>query len=71
MKPHGSIQVVRKSHSIRLDPVLRCLDDLKGLNNGYLPSGCGRRVRKVANDLKPSFVVLIKDLSGAWVTIRG
>jgi hypothetical protein len=44
MKPHGSNRVVRKWHDMRTDPVLRCLDDLEGLNNGYLPSGHGPRV---------------------------
>jgi hypothetical protein len=36
MKPHGFIRVVKKWHSMHVDPVLRCLDDPEGLNSGYL-----------------------------------
>jgi hypothetical protein len=38
MKSHGSIWVVRKWHDMHADPILMCLDDLKGLNNEHLPS---------------------------------
>jgi hypothetical protein len=39
MKPHNFIQVVRKWCSVRTDPVLRCFNNLEGLNNGDLLVG--------------------------------
>jgi hypothetical protein len=39
MKPHGSIRVVRMWCRIRTDPILRCFDNLKGLNYGNLLLG--------------------------------
>jgi hypothetical protein len=71
MKPHGSIFVVRRWSGLRTNPILKCLDDPDGLNNGYLPSGRRPRVPELANGLRPSTVVLSQDLSGAWVTIHG
>jgi hypothetical protein len=60
MKPHDSIQVVRKLRDIRAYPILRCLDVLEGLNNGYLPSGNGPRVHELANSMRlgtvPEFI---------------
>jgi hypothetical protein len=34
MKPHGPAWFVRMWHGMHADPILRCLDDLEGLNNG-------------------------------------
>jgi hypothetical protein len=34
MKPHGSIWVVRMWCGICTDPILRCFDNLEGLNYG-------------------------------------
>jgi hypothetical protein len=36
MKPDSSIRVVRMWCSIRTDPVLKCYDNLEGLNYGDL-----------------------------------
>jgi hypothetical protein len=36
MKPLGSIRVVRMWCGICTDPILRCFDDLEGLNCGDL-----------------------------------
>jgi hypothetical protein len=47
---------------LHVDPVLRCLDDPKGLNNGYLPSGCGPQVPELANGLRPVTTVPSQDL---------
>jgi hypothetical protein len=33
------------------DPVRGCFDNLEGLNRGNLPSGCGSRVRELANGM--------------------
>jgi hypothetical protein len=52
------------------DPVLRCLDDLEGLNNRDLPSGHGSRVSELANGLTLGTAVLNQDLSGALVTVQ-
>jgi hypothetical protein len=32
MKPHSSVQVVKKWCGVCTDPVLRCFDNLEGLN---------------------------------------
>jgi hypothetical protein len=71
MKPHDPIRVVRKWHDFRADPILRCLDNLKGLNNGYLPSGHGPRVHELANGLRLGTAGPSQDLSGAWVIVQG
>jgi hypothetical protein len=71
MKPHGSIRVVRKWCSMCADPILSCLDDQEGLNNGHFPSGRGPRVYELANGMRLGIVVPSQDLSGAWVTVRG
>jgi hypothetical protein len=65
MKPHGPIQVIRKWHDLRADPILRCLDNLEVLNNGYLPSWHGPQVCELANGLRLGTAVLSQDLSGA------
>jgi hypothetical protein len=39
MKHHGPVRVVRMWHGMNVDPVLRCLDDPEGLNNGDLLVG--------------------------------
>jgi predicted signal transduction protein with EAL and GGDEF domain len=39
MKLHCSIRGVRWWHGLRADPIHECFDVLKGMNNGYLPSG--------------------------------
>jgi hypothetical protein len=65
MKPHSPIWVVRKWCGLRADPDLRCLEHLEGLNNGYLPNGCGPRVRELANGLRLGTAVLSKDQSRA------
>jgi hypothetical protein len=33
------------------DPVRGCFDNSEGLNNGYLPSGCGPSMYELANSL--------------------
>jgi hypothetical protein len=71
MNPHGSISVVRRWHGLRPDHVRGCFGILEELNNKYLPSGCGPRVRKLANNLRLGNVVLSHDLSGVWVSIGG
>jgi hypothetical protein len=71
MKLRCSIWIIRKWCNMRVDPILRCLDNPEGLYNGYLPSWCGPRVRELANGLRLCTVVLSQDLSGAWATIRG
>jgi hypothetical protein len=53
------------------DPILSCLDDQEGLNNGHFPSGRGPRVYELANGMRLGIVVPSQDLSGAWVTVRG
>jgi hypothetical protein len=71
MMLHGSIRVVRRWRGLRGDPICRCFDDPKGLNNGYLSSGHGPQVHKLANGLRLSTVVPSQDLSGACVTVHG
>jgi hypothetical protein len=71
MKPHGSIRLAKKWHGMRADPVLRCLDDPEGLNNGHLPSGHGSRVCELANGLRLGTIVQSQDLSGDWVSVLG
>jgi hypothetical protein len=39
MKPHSSVRVVRKWCSLHTDPILRCFDNLEGLNCGDLLVG--------------------------------
>jgi hypothetical protein len=39
MEPHGSIRVVRKWCGKRTNAILRCFNNLKGLNYGDLPVG--------------------------------
>jgi hypothetical protein len=39
MKPHGSVRVVRMWGRIRTNPVLRCFDNLEGLNYGNVLVG--------------------------------
>jgi hypothetical protein len=41
MKHHGSVRIVRNQGSMRTNPVLRCFDNLKELNNRDLPSWHG------------------------------
>jgi hypothetical protein len=65
MKPHGSVRVIRKWHSLCADSILRCLDNLEVLNNGYLPSWHGPQVRELANGLRLGTAVPSQDLSGA------
>jgi hypothetical protein len=62
MKPHGSIEVVRKWCSKRTDPVLRCFDNPDGLNCGDLLVGI---VPELANSLRLGTMAPSKDLSGA------
>jgi hypothetical protein len=50
---------------MRIDPILRCLDDPEGLNNEYLPSGLDTRIYQLSNDLRPNTIVPSQDLSGA------
>jgi hypothetical protein len=57
MKPHSSIRVVRRWHNMRIDPILRCLDDPEGLNNEYLPSGLDTHIYQLSNDLRPNTIV--------------
>jgi hypothetical protein len=71
MKPHSPIRVVRKWHGLRLNRVLRCLENSEGLSNGYLPVGRGPLVHELANDMRLGTTVLSQDLSGAWLTIQG
>jgi hypothetical protein len=65
MKPHGPVRVARKWHGLCANPVLKCLNGPKGLNNGYLPSGHDPQVHKLANSLRLSTAVPSQDLSGA------
>jgi hypothetical protein len=71
MKPHGSIQIVRRWCGLHADPVHECFDDPEGLNSGYLPSGCGPQVCELTNSLRLGTTVPSQDLSGAWVTVHG
>jgi hypothetical protein len=56
---------------MHIDPILRCFDNLEGLNNGGLPSRRGSRVHELDIGLRPSTAVTSQDLSGAWVTMHG
>jgi hypothetical protein len=71
MKPHSSIQVVRKWRGMCAIPILRCLDDSEWLNNRYLPSKRSPQVRELANGLRHGTAMPSQDMSGAWVTIWG
>jgi hypothetical protein len=71
MWPHSTIRVVRKWCDMHVDPIHRCLDDSKGLNSGYLPSGHGPQVHELANAFTIGTAVPSQDLSGAWVTVQG
>jgi hypothetical protein len=71
MKSHSSIRVVKRWHGLLTDPVRGCFNDPEALNNGYLPSGRGPRVHKLANGLRLGIAVSSQDLSEAWVTIHG
>jgi hypothetical protein len=65
MKPHSSIQIVRKCPGMHTDPVLSCLDELEELNNGHLLGGRDPRVCELANSLRLGTAMLSQDLSGA------
>jgi hypothetical protein len=39
MKPHVSVRVVRKWHSMCIDPILRCFDNPEGMNSRDLLVG--------------------------------
>jgi hypothetical protein len=71
MKPQGSVWVVRRWCDLCADPVHGCFDNPEGLNNGYLSSGRGPQVCKLANILRLGTAVPSQDLSGAWVTVHG
>jgi hypothetical protein len=71
MKSHGSVRVVRMWCGTHANPILRCLDDLEGLNNGHLPSGRAPRVRQLANGLRLDTIVPSQDLSRPCITICG
>jgi hypothetical protein len=62
MKSHSSIQVA--------NPILKCLGDPEGLNNGHLPSEHSPRVHELANVMRLDTTVPSWDLSGAWVTVH-
>jgi hypothetical protein len=68
MKPYGPVQVVKKWHGMRTNPVLRCLDDPEELNNRNMPCGHGPQVHELANDMRLGTTVSSQDLSEAWVT---
>jgi hypothetical protein len=70
MRPHGSIGIVRRWHDLCAKPIRGCFNNLEGLNNRHLPTGCGLRVRELDNGLRLGTVVPSQDLSGAWVTIH-
>jgi hypothetical protein len=65
MKPHSSVQFVRRWCDVCIDPVHVCFDNPDGLNKGHLPSGCGPRVRELANSLRLGTTVSSQDLCGA------
>jgi hypothetical protein len=71
MKPHGSVRFVRRCCGMHADHVLKCLDDLEGLNNRYFPIGRGPQVLKLINSVRHGAIVPSQDLSGAWVTVYG
>jgi hypothetical protein len=66
MKPHGSVRVVRMWCGLRIDPILRCFNNLEGLNYGNLLVDI---VRELANGLRLSTEVPSQDPSGAAVTV--
>jgi hypothetical protein len=68
MKPHSSVQVVRKWCGMHTNPILRCFDNPEGMNCENLLVGI---VLELANGLRLGTVVSSQDLSGAWVIIRG
>jgi hypothetical protein len=70
MKPHDSVRVVRRWCDVCTDPVCGCLNKPEGLDNMYLPSGCGPRFRELPNGMRLGNVVSSLDLSRAWVTIH-
>jgi hypothetical protein len=49
MKAHGSIRDIKKWCGKRTNPILRCFDNLEGLNYGVLLVGV---VHELANDLR-------------------
>jgi hypothetical protein len=71
MKPYSFVRVVKRWCGMHIDPILRCFDNLEGLNNGGLPSRRGSRVHELDIGLRPSTAVTSQDLSGAWVTMHG
>jgi hypothetical protein len=54
MKPHGSIRVVRKWCRMRTDTILKCFDNLEGLDCGYSQVGI---VHELANGVRLGTVV--------------
>jgi hypothetical protein len=64
MKPHSSIWVIRTWCGMCTDPVHRCFDNPKGLNNGHWLSRCGPRVPELGISLRLGTIVLCQDLSG-------
>jgi hypothetical protein len=64
MKPHSSIQVVRRCCGVRIDPVHGCFDNPDGLNNGHLSSQRGPRVHELAISLRLGTAVPSQDLCG-------
>jgi hypothetical protein len=59
--------VARLTHQ----PICRCFDNPKELNNRHLPSKRNPRVRELANGLRLDTTVPSLDLSRAWVTVHG
>jgi hypothetical protein len=64
MKPHSSVQVVRRWCGVHTDPVLRCFDNSEGLNNGHLSRGRGPQVHELANCLRLGTTMANQDASG-------
>jgi hypothetical protein len=56
---------------VHTDPVRGCFDNPEGLNNGHKPSQHDPRVHELANNLRLGTAMLIKDLSGVWITMYG
>jgi hypothetical protein len=50
-------------YRIHTDPILRCFDNLEGLN-------CENLLVSVANGLRMSTEMPSQDLSGAWITVQ-
>jgi hypothetical protein len=63
--------VAKKHQCICTDPVLTCFNNLKGLSLRGLASRYGPRALELANGLRLSTTVPNRDLSRAWVPIRG